>query len=461
MRVRSLLLPACWFACVAAPTLAQAGWPQVFEPTQVLELRLEMSPADWQTVQDDTTFSVEVPAQFSEAGQAGPPMLVSVRRKSSEALQNGTPFKKVALKIDINEFVSGQEWRGLNKLSLENGGGCDVVSEGIAWQLNRLASGNEGYGYEHPAALAAWVTLTINGTPTGVYLSVEQRDKRMLENRGLYTQGLTWFYEVEDPRQLQIEVGSGDSPAVTQLCYLPFEPGAGGACPTPPQATMASQLEQLVEMRSMLTLAAVDAFAGNPDGIFSHAKNFFFADFHPALNRKRMYYPWDLDAVLGGNAGNIYGQSSAYSVILTIPQFRAQYSQIMNNLLCGPLSAANLTVLLDSIEPALAAHLDADPNRIFSGSAAGHFDDRRAWLAQRVAAVRAQIEGSPACPSVCHANCDNSTTQPVLNVADFTCFLQRFAAGESYANCDGSTQSPVLNVADFTCFLQRFAAGCP
>ena len=63
--------------------------------------------------------------------------------------------------------------------------------------------------------------------------------------------------------------------------------------------------------------------------------------------------------------------------------------------------------------------------------------------------------------AACYANCDGSTTAPVLNVADFTCFLQRFAAGESYANCDGSTAPPVLNVADFTCFLQRFAAGCP
>ena len=64
-------------------------------------------------------------------------------------------------------------------------------------------------------------------------------------------------------------------------------------------------------------------------------------------------------------------------------------------------------------------------------------------------------------PPACYANCDTSTAAPVLNVADFTCFLQRFAAGESYANCDQSTAAPVLNVADFTCFLQRFAAGCP
>ncbi len=69
--------------------------------------------------------------------------------------------------------------------------------------------------------------------------------------------------------------------------------------------------------------------------------------------------------------------------------------------------------------------------------------------------------GAGSGPVACYANCDNSTQAPILNVADFTCFLQRFAAGESYANCDNSTLAPVLNVADFTCFLQSFAAGCP
>jgi FG-GAP repeat len=61
----------------------------------------------------------------------------------------------------------------------------------------------------------------------------------------------------------------------------------------------------------------------------------------------------------------------------------------------------------------------------------------------------------------CYANCDGSTTSPVLNVADFTCFFQKFATGDPYANCDGSMTAPVLNVADFTCFLQKYAQGCP
>jgi len=63
--------------------------------------------------------------------------------------------------------------------------------------------------------------------------------------------------------------------------------------------------------------------------------------------------------------------------------------------------------------------------------------------------------------SSCYANCDFSTSPPILNVLDFNCFLNKFTAGETYANCDGSTTAPVLNVLDFNCFLNRFGLGCP
>ena len=62
--------------------------------------------------------------------------------------------------------------------------------------------------------------------------------------------------------------------------------------------------------------------------------------------------------------------------------------------------------------------------------------------------------------SACYPNCDSSTTVPCLNVLDFSCFLNKFASGDTYANCDGSTTVPILNVLDFGCFLNRFSAGC-
>jgi uncharacterized membrane protein len=66
----------------------------------------------------------------------------------------------------------------------------------------------------------------------------------------------------------------------------------------------------------------------------------------------------------------------------------------------------------------------------------------------------------PPIPPVCYPNCDSSTTVPILNVLDFSCFLNKFAAGDPYANCDASIVPPVLNVLDFSCFLNKFAAGC-
>jgi hypothetical protein len=77
---------------------------------------------------------------------------------------------------------------------------------------------------------------------------------------------------------------------------------------------------------------------------------------------------------------------------------------------------------------------------------------------------------APPPPPPCYANCDASIVAPVLNVEDFTCFINAFSNAQSltpsqqaqhYANCDQSTTAPVLNVEDFTCFINRFAQGCP
>jgi hypothetical protein len=62
--------------------------------------------------------------------------------------------------------------------------------------------------------------------------------------------------------------------------------------------------------------------------------------------------------------------------------------------------------------------------------------------------------------TTCYANCDSSTVEPVLNVDDFTCFINQYALGNPYANCDGSTVEPILNVDDFTCFINLYALGC-
>ncbi|MFG0286403.1 MAG: GC-type dockerin domain-anchored protein [Phycisphaerales bacterium JB039] len=62
-----------------------------------------------------------------------------------------------------------------------------------------------------------------------------------------------------------------------------------------------------------------------------------------------------------------------------------------------------------------------------------------------------RIEGDSACP----ADCDGVSG---LDLFDFLCFLNQYAAGDPKADCDASG---VIDPADFACYQGLFAAGCP
>jgi hypothetical protein len=414
-----------------------ADWPDVFDPLALHRLYLEMDPDDWLVIQNDQTFELEMPALFWADGED--PLLVAVRRKSASALTEDPRFIKVSLKIDINEYVVGQTWHGLHKLSLENGDDQDVVAEGLAWYCHRLASGPLGYGYE--AGLSNWVTMNINGIDTGVYVSQEQRDKQWLRNRNLFVANQTWLYKKSDQGPATLEVGPDDgsnSPTHVALCYSPFR--SPGDCPTPNQTELAAELPTYINMQAMLTLGAVNAFIANPDEMFNHQKNFWFADF--TTGPTRMYLPWDLDSSMPGGGLNrtIYGNTTPYeTILLGNPTFRAQYSQIMNNLICGPLAAENLIAFVNSIEPILTPALETDLNNRIGDSIGDHFDSIRGWIAQRVPIVAGQIEGFQPCGVVpceaCDADCNGKVDElDILRLVELL-----LGAGSPCASCAGDT----------------------
>jgi hypothetical protein len=377
------------------------SWPTVFDPLVVRTFNLTLDPGDWDTIRRDVTNEIEVPAQFWADDES--PILVSVRRKSSRALPSEANPIKVGLKIDINELVDGQQWHGLVKLSLENAGDIHALYEGMAWQLHQLAADAGFYGPELYPALANWVRVTVNGEYIGVYTNVEQRDTQFLRNRQVRVSGQTWLYEIDDIDSWALESGDPHSPTFTALCFPPFAPSGKGqkqsACPTPGDGALETTLDGLIEMDAMLAQGAVDAFTDNPDALFSHGKNFFYADFnHSGL--KRRYYPWDLDAVFRSTTGGIYGkvakrgltQSPYQSILLNHPGFRARYNSILIALVApgGPLSEANVHALLNALEPLLTPALAEDPFAVEDDPAAA-FQSLRSWISQRIVNVQNQV----------------------------------------------------------------------
>jgi CotH protein len=429
---------------LACPAGAQ-DWADVYNPLQMLQLNLELNEDDWAAIVADDTYDVDyLPALFWADSEE--PMLVGVKRKSATPI--GT---KVSLKVDINEFEGDQRWRGLKKFRLENGDDQDVVREGLAWYIHRLASLGSGpseisdTANSYESGFSAWINLTVylteyvydedgnlvldeNDDPEtviietrneGVYVHNEEHDDQFLKNRGLWIDEGTWLYKHDERGTPELKKGEGDSPAYLALDYSPFQYDNGRASsdvpPTPNDAVLYTDLEYWIDMNSMLSLAAANAFASNPDALFNHDKNAYFTDF---LGSRRIYHAHDLDAAIAKPEANIYAnektrgktktvyEQAAYQrVILNHPLYRQQYNDIMARLLGTDDDLTwdlrdDLIGFLNAAELLLTDALVADPNSKFGNYAevAEEFNALRGWVEVRWASVKEQLEANQPLP---------------------------------------------------------------
>jgi hypothetical protein len=379
------------FLC-GSPLLAQE-WKAVYDPYQVVTLHLQVSSNDWERVRWDQPSQNEswVPelaeAQMWAAGE--PPITVQIRRKgeSDTPLPEGDP-QKVSLKIDINALVPGQKWRGLAKLSLENGSETPL-KEGFAWVAQRLAWEAGIYGYE--AAYSGWVKLYVNGELKGVFINVEQKDAQFMKNHGYDKGPSTWLYKVDGSSTL--EVGTGNSPTYSHLCYQPFAsgPGGGGGGGACAQPNLEVDLPLWINLRGFFGLGAVEAFLENGDGLFTHSgKNSYAVDFDPPFPTTRRYFPWDQDTVIRQGNSSIYGSEPYQQTFLAHPWFGKIYEQLLRDLTDVPFAVTNLHRVINQLEAVLGPAFDEDPYA-YGGNSAAAFNELRNWVSTRVPNVRSQL----------------------------------------------------------------------
>ncbi len=394
-----VLFLCCFFSFTAVSiTLGNEGWPEVFNPYRIQTLHFELNTNDWETLKQDTNTSFpeqvfRTPALMWANGETNK-LLVQIRQGKDDPIPSFENPQKVGLKVDINDLVPGQEWHGLKKLSLENGnGGSGVLREGVAMNLHRLAS---EYGiYDYPSGYATWVRVIVNETYQGLYSLPEQRDKQFLRNRGMYKPCAVWLYEYNTLPILDTTVATNNSPTFDALCFPPFN----DLCPQPSNPDVAlgmeSTLEEWVDMRALLTLAAIESFIAYGDGLFTKGnKNVFATDFHPAMQQKRKYFAWDLDSGFSDTDWDIYsggpGQQANrkyQTEILGHYWFRDVYRHVYSDLLNGPLSLPVLNRFIDELEAALTPYIEEDPYLEESGE----FDAVRQFFTNRIMSVRSQI----------------------------------------------------------------------
>jgi len=356
------------------------GCEGVFNPDQILDYYLDLPESDWRALLADTTNSVYFAAELRCGGSA--PITVGVRRKRSGGAE------KVGLKVDINYVDSTQTFYGLRKLSFENGvsegeteDGAEVaayLAEYLAWRL-MVRSGTV-------SGRAAFAQLHVNSNLLGVYVNVEQVDKRFLETR--FGDDTGWLYKKSG--------GSGDGlktheidglqdPYADYFCFW----AAGSSCPTPSDAELAETLPEHLDIPQLLRHGAVNAYMANTDALLFKDNNYYWYDWAG----RREYLPWDLDTAMKDDvdvfSGGVGGQTDAYTSVL-FANWDADYEAILTELVTDILRPEVVEAELDRAGEVAGVALDADPYA--TGTTGGAIDELKAYWAERHLLVLSQLE---------------------------------------------------------------------
>ena len=144
-----------------------------FERSVIQDIVLEIEPADRQAMFDALPERIYVPATF----RWGDIVLnnVGVRFKGNSSSDPQGWWKR-ALLIKFGEYVDGQRFLGLRRVSLDN-----AVQFGSVFSERLMADVLQSEGII--SSRANYAQVTINGTFEGLFVNVERIDKSFLENK--------------------------------------------------------------------------------------------------------------------------------------------------------------------------------------------------------------------------------------------------------------------------------------
>ena len=340
------------------------GCGGVFNPDQLLDLRVTMS--GWSSLKADMTNSTMFEAQLSCGGSA--PITIGIRRKRSGG------DAKPGVKIDVNEYVPGQTWFGLKKLSLENGisegsgeaSMQDLVAEYLSWRFFTLSGAVSGR--------AAFTRLYVNDELIGVYVNVEQVDKAFLESRGIDDSG--WLYKKSGSADDGYKTNEAEAnPFESDFCFWE------GNCAPP--ASLDTWLPAHLDVPQMLLFGGVNAAIANMDAPIRKGNNYYFYD---VAGRTRLYIPWDLDTVMKQSPSLFgvpqgAGATTKYVDVL-FAHWEDDYDALMTSLLADRLTVAAGDAELARVVAVAGAALQADPS-IVGETTQDAADALAAWWSAR------------------------------------------------------------------------------
>lgn len=226
---------------------------------------------------------------------------VGVRYKGNGTFIEGQASGRLSFKIDFNEYDEELEFRGLNKINLNNNAtDPSLLREALSYELFREANipcSRVGF-----ARVSATVPGKFEKKQFGLYSVVEQVDKRFLKDRYGSAKGF-----LLKPSTFGVFRYFGEVWSEYEKGYVPK------TTPTPEQqqrviefakllhdsddSTFNQQVEDYLDVDQFLRFLAVNVLLCNLDSVLGGAQNHYIY-LEPESN-KFQFLPWDMDHSFG------------------------------------------------------------------------------------------------------------------------------------------------------------------
>ncbi|HZM59993.1 MAG TPA: CotH kinase family protein [Vicinamibacterales bacterium] len=259
------------------------------------EVRLYVYPRDWETLKANFQLNDHYPAHFVWNGQTL--RQVGIRSRGVGSRSGVKP----GLRVDFNRYDSTQTLLGLTSIVLRNN---TQDPSSLHERLSMKLFAQMGI----PAPRTAHTRLYVNDQYVGLYLIVEQIDRRFLARNFPESDGYLYNYQWASEYFFEYK-----GPAASLYTPSPFEPETHVNDPDPaplvdmirtineaPADGFLAAVSAFVDVPGFVRQAAVENFLADNDGLLGYAGMNNFYLYRPRSSRVSTFIPWDKSEAFKG-----------------------------------------------------------------------------------------------------------------------------------------------------------------
>ena len=295
---------------------------------------------------------------------------VGIRHKGNGTYIGGLMSDRYSFKIDFNEYIEGQEFRGMTKINLNsNVFDPSFMREALSYDLFREAkipASRVGYAKVY-LTIPDETKREINREPIGFFTLVEQKDKRFLKRNYGSSKGL-----LMKPSTFGLFRYLGEEWAEYQIGFVPKTE------PTERQKKRVIEFARLIheadfdefkeryeeylDVDQYLRFLACNVIASNLDSFLSGSQNHYIY-LEPESN-KFQFFPWDMDISFGafslmGNANSrrrlsidrpVTDKRPIIDRVLQVPENKEKYLAYIKEYMDTIFDEAAMLKKIESVE---------------------------------------------------------------------------------------------------------------